>query len=430
MNKSVVVSNSFLSACIIVLVSVACMAAPQWHLIGLSGQRVISVYSDPGSPLLAGTDHGLRLLLGGSWYDEFGGLPSDLPVWDILGLANGDIVVAVGDGSKSDGIYLGRNILDGPPIFEFELIDYVLKPTALAGSGDTIYTGTSNAVYQCLSLDSLEPLKMQEWAFGVEMPVCADMLVFQDGTLYAGGFDSSPEPGPGNLVTLANDSMESIRQLNVTSLAQGNFFEVGPWELVIGTCDDGIYNYIPSATNNRWQHRDSPQNQPVTAIAAIPNLIWSYTLYVALPGGIYSVHGDTWTEIGAIPHPPTCFGAKSLLGGFELLAGTESGLYEYAEESTRANAEHVHDLQEGEDREIIPYKDQLLFGNKAGGVVEVKVFELTGKVLSNTSIHAGEKGLRRIPIGDTGTGSIGDGLRFIQLRTEKNMTVKHFVQFR
>lgn len=333
----------FMLEYIIALSSFSPQAAPAWHSLGLEDDTVNCLYIIQEDLLFAGTNRGLFLKWG---ENEWLGVPVNghtLPVLAMVRGSDNRLIVAIGAGTYSDGIYEGHDILDGPPFYAFNsLIDWLVNPGCLTAcsSGDTVYAGSGNSVYRSvLGIDRqyglLEKIKTPVNCFGVEMPFCSDLYISGvfENTLLAGGYDRSPEPGQGHALAgyNDNDSLVVLRDLNVSSISEGVFWEVGPSEIFFGTIDDGIHRLNPISSSEPWTSFDSPDNGPVRDMIAVPTMIFSDALVVAVQSGIFTGIGSGWTEIGDLPAVPNCIYAfeQGLNGVY--FAGTEKGVFRYGE---------------------------------------------------------------------------------------------------
>jgi hypothetical protein len=311
------------------------LCAPAWHSQGLDNHNVRSLLVINDTRIIAGTDSGLYIFWGSGWIKIDN---STLPANALVKTDDGAILAACGNGSRSDGIYLGQDMLDGPPFYVFSLVDWAMWPTALGLKGqDTLYVGAPNRIYRSvrrsLSFDwsNLVEIKTPPWCFGVESPRCAAVHAFRGaGTVYAGGYDQSPMPGPGNLIYVEGDTSRKLLQYNVSALASGTFYEVGPSELVFGTTDDGLYRYNP--VTRGLTHIPSPNSEPVRHVITAASMLWSDFLYVAVQGGVYqggSFGSTTLSPVGVFPGVvPNCL-AHIAFG--DLYAGTSGGVYRYGE---------------------------------------------------------------------------------------------------
>ena len=208
---------------------VSAQAQPSWQLLGLSDRSINCVLADDTTMILAGTDSGMSVYWNKRWYD----FSLILPVTSIVRFSNEVIFVGAGNGSRSDAVYIGNKIIFGPPFYALRFQQYFIEPTAMAINNTRaiprLYVGGRNDVsIGMVGTDTLypfQPLKIPAYAFGVEKPRCADLILFGDTTLYAGGYDQSTMMGgPGNLLILIKDSLQVARRLDVTALAQGSLW--------------------------------------------------------------------------------------------------------------------------------------------------------------------------------------------------------------
>jgi hypothetical protein len=316
------------------------LAAPVWYSLGLEDRVVNCILADDTNMVVAGTDSGVSVYWHSAWYHI-----DMLPTKALVRLPGGAVAAACGNGSRSDGVYIGTVRIYGPPFYIFSISNgnWLMQPTALAlkrtvVSRDTttlLYVGSGSAVAVGQvakdSLLSLTSLKMPAYAFGVEEPWCAGLHAFSDtGALYAGGSDRGAMPGPGSLLRLDGDSLVIVRRLNVTGLDEGKFFEVGPQELAIGTVDSGVIRYNPATA--AWTHLGSPAGEAVLCVRVVtPQVGWSDALYAGTASGVYR---SGWTEIGDLKVAPRFLCPMGQWG--DLLAATGAGVYLYGNQSTVA----------------------------------------------------------------------------------------------
>jgi hypothetical protein len=324
-----------------------------WYSLGLEDQKVSCIVSDDTSTILAGTDNGVAVRFAGKWFRANG---VSMPVSAMVRISSAKVIAAMGNGSKSDGLYIGTKIR-GEPYFEFALLCYITEPQALTVTGtrrDTVYAGTKDALYRCVLTDvstdvkaQPEIIKIPPYAFGVEMPSC-NAIEVMSGLLFAGGCDRSPNPGPGHVLVNGKDSMMILRQMNVSAMAAATGVIVRPQSvsnpatLAIGTNDSGIfiYRYIQIAESpvRDWTRFDSPKNEPVRHILPIPLVvvptetvspgIGDDVFLIAAPSGVFLGRNGNWTAVGAIPARP---GYLAMYGNSydSYLAGTEKGVFRY-----------------------------------------------------------------------------------------------------
>jgi hypothetical protein len=241
------------------------------------------------------------------------------------------------------------------------------------------------------TLYPFQPLKIPAYAFGIEMPYCAGLILFGDTTLYAGGYDQSTMMGgPGNLLILIRDSLQVARRLDVTALAQGSFMEVGPLELVIGTRDSGVVFYSPSLFIP-WTTIPGPTKEPINDLMTMPGMMFSDMLVAAVASGVYTSggHSTEWTEVGDIPAPPNCLAVRgTATGSMEgvLMAGTSKGVYLYAQPSAIRDR-RLPETAAGNVRPVMGRNGEVLLflPVSPGRTAEVAVYTVSGKLYARIS---------------------------------------------
>jgi hypothetical protein len=320
-------------------------AQASWQSLGLEDRSINCILADDTTAILAGTDSGMSVYWNSRWYN----FSLTLPVTSIARFSGNVIFVGAGNGGKSDAVYIGYKIILGPPFYALRFQQYFIEPTAIVINNTLaiprLYVGGRNVVSVGMiesasgsdTLYPLGPLKIPPYAFGLTTPYCAG-LEFFNGTLYAGGYDTSTMMGrPGNLLMLSGDTLLIVRRLNVTALVQGTFMETGPLELVTGTRDSGVIYYSPSAFIP-WITVPSPNKEAVNDLLAVPGMMFSDMLVAAVASGVYTSggHSTTWTELGDVPASPNCCAVRGRASGSMegvLMAGTSKGVYLYTKPS-------------------------------------------------------------------------------------------------
>ncbi|MBN2188387.1 MAG: hypothetical protein JW699_02950, partial [Chitinispirillaceae bacterium] len=303
---------SLLCGAVLVFSCTLASAQPSWQLLGLDDRSINCILADDTTMILAGTDSGMSVYWNKRWYE----FSLTLPVTSIVRYSDNLIFAGAGNGSRSDAVYIGDKIILGPPFYALRLQQYFVEPTAMTINNTTavprLYAGGRNRVsVAMIGADTLHPfdtVKIPAYAFGVEKPRCADLLLFGDTTLYAGGYDESTlMGGPGNLLALVKDSLGVARKFDVTALAQGTFMEAGPLELVVGTRDSGVWFYSPSMFIP-WTTIPGPDREPVRDLLTMPGMMFTDMLIAASSSGVFSSggHSTVWTEVGDIPASPNC----------------------------------------------------------------------------------------------------------------------------
>jgi hypothetical protein len=336
--------------------SFSTIAAPAWYSLGLDDRAVHCILADDTSKIIAGTDSGVSVRTGNAkWFHI-----KMLPVRALERVSSTAVAAAAGNGSKSDGIYIGQDIINGPPFYSFTLGQYLANPSVLtaeqivtiaAAPGPTaiLYAGNSNSVVSGLvsndSLKTLKPIGIPAYAFGVEMPYCSSLHLFS-GQLFAGGYDISPAPGLSYLLhlsdALSGDTMYTMRKMKATAISEGRFSSIlgsSSLVMVIADADSGIFFYNQSMSNP-WRRIAGPTSNPIQSLYVLSGPVNDNTLYAANKDGVYEtgIRGTiqasmaNWSEIGNLPVEPHYITRLGL--GSDLVAGTVKGLYRYGENTT------------------------------------------------------------------------------------------------
>lgn len=391
---------SLVGGTILLFAASSTRAQPSWQLLGLSDRSINCILADDTTMILAGTDRGMSLYWNRTWYD----FSVRFPVTSILRLSSAVIFIGAGNGSMSDAVYIGVNIINGPPFYALRFQQYFLEPTAMALNNSTgiprLYVGGRNIVsVGMIGSDTLYPLqllKIPPYAFGVENPKCADLFMFGGATLYAGGYDRGVMAGPGSLLRLSVDSLQTIRRLDVSVLAQGAFTGgTGIQQrLVIGTRDTGVLLFEP--VGQTWTAIPSQNRQPVNDLIIIPGSGVPSMIIAAFDSGVYINNGliQTWSEVGNIPALPQCITPRgTITGGMlsgALLAGTPKGVYIYAlPTGIRERASPFNTVQpadpivcmNGEVRFLLP---KCFYG----GRVDIAVYSASGRLYKRVAVSS------------------------------------------
>jgi hypothetical protein len=329
-------------------------AAPTWYPLGLADRGVNCILADDTNLIVAGTDSGVSVYSNATWYHI-----SMLPAKALVRLSSGVVAAACGNGSRSDGIYIGRALLTRPPYYTFDISNgnWIAEPTAvevqaIAGSKDTtalLYAGNGTSVVRGAvvkdTLRTLEPLVFPAYAFGVEQPFCAGLHVFSlDSRLYAGGYDGSPMGSSSSLLYLHGDSLYAMRRMKASALVEGRFSSIllsGSLVMAVADVDSGVFFYNP-ATGSPWRKVSGPTKNPIRSLFVGRDMSGAGNdneLYAVNSDGVYrSTQGEIqlWAEVGNIPADPRCVTGMGIATSDKLLAGTATGVYRYGEQSTHA----------------------------------------------------------------------------------------------
>jgi hypothetical protein len=325
-------------------------AASSWTYVGLKGETINSIlpmmeYSPNG--IMVGTQTGIWNYEYTWWEHSF----NKLPVHDILKIPGERLLAAMGNGSDSDGVYLGKVVAIGEPgtRWGFSLLVKCPHPTALAFQAiamDTtclgrLYVGNAEGVrsgYLCKGADNnlvcdLTLVNCPDHPFG---STCTSMIVgSDDGMLYAGGYNQGINPVPASNAWLLRGNttgLTALKKMNVTSIMELPEQKIGSRQvklIAVATIDSGIQTFdsgtpyvdggVPSRVFLEANIRD----------IAVFNLNGDAHFVAETPSGVYFFLGwaadPTWMKY-PLPGAPKCLAHHE---GKMLWAGTDSGVYRY-----------------------------------------------------------------------------------------------------
>jgi hypothetical protein len=329
-------------------------ASQSWIYVGQKGETINCILPMAGTGpngIMVGTNTGIWQFEYTWWDHSYTGLP----VHAIIKISDGQLLAAMGNGSDSDGVYVGKIVAIGEPgeRWGFSLLVKCPQPTALAYQAipglDTacsgmLYVGGADGVragYLCTGLDK-KPICGLTAMTGVPNPFYITSMVVgsDDHMLYAGGrIDLIPIAGPGPapyswMLRGNSTGLTALKKMNTTSIVELPA-QRGP--------DDGLIRYIAAATvdsgvqfinNASFMARRPPPvaAEPIVAVVAFRTfsaLNWS-ELIAATPSGVFrqcAPNADCiWSKMEKLPGIPKCL-AQNL--GTTLWAGTDSGVYRY-----------------------------------------------------------------------------------------------------
>ncbi|MCP4713292.1 MAG: hypothetical protein GY869_32075, partial [Planctomycetes bacterium] len=136
----------------ILLIPIFCHAYT-WESIGPTDVNVNEYYTGPGVEVLCTSD-GMLVRNLDDW-DEYSN--GNLPIWDVMEFDNESILVIMGDGSWSDGIY--RFNLTNQ---EFEVLEWCVRPRFLAHSLEHYYVGYEYGLFR--SENGLDWVEVDDFA--------------------------------------------------------------------------------------------------------------------------------------------------------------------------------------------------------------------------------------------------------------------------
>jgi len=325
---------------------------PQWTHLGPDSVQVNSIVFDDAGRLIAGTEQGLGIYINNNW--ELISLPGnlDLPVTALVSVGDANksrILLAAGNGSKSDGIFLAEDVLGGPPYYSVSLIDNCVSPQALAARPDNaaVYAGCPREVFYSNRDNAsgrygeLIPIKIPNNAFGVNQPRCGDLYVFStpisaDARLYAGGFDESVDPDEALFLKASGESMTAVAKMNIPAFGAGitGSMQLVTYSLVIATVDEGIFYYTTSTSTPQKLCGSPAGGERVVDMIAyyITSPSNQNVMIAAVNSGVFlrTQVAQAWLEIGNLPEPPVCIALKNrqtVIKNGMLYAGTCNGVY-------------------------------------------------------------------------------------------------------
>lgn len=410
----------------LVVLCIFCLSSGRgrWVSIGPNERTVHKIFLTSKSVLLAATNEGFYYRVGDEW-ELINAVK--LKINDILELSEGTVVTAAGGGgSNSDGVYIGKYSPTADPPYTFSILTYFDFAETLGAKGDTLYVGGRNAVSMIVQDSSgvtpvVQPLKMPDYAFGVERPFCSSLIHFQVAQgvsgLFAGGYDKSQMmPGKGHLLQQLKDSMVIIKDWNVSAMVKGAFAPVGPMELVAGTRDSGLYSLKSGVTPIEWTPMSSPRDRPVNALASVEGPMQGEQLVIAVDSGVFVGRGGNWTEVGDIAHEPLCLSVSEQF--LEAYAGTDKGVYQYSEPTSIDNITYKSNTTQT----ISHYRvdNNLLkvtLSLPEDGSVGIVLYNLSGKKLCTVFEGLVEKGERDIsaPVNTSDNRPLGKGMYLLRV---------------
>jgi len=352
--------KNFLQCCIcFTIIFSFTLSAQEWELLGLKEHKVFSILLQDNF-MLAGTDTGIYSAMNPVTNPTFykvgneGDGAFNLPAYDMKISGSIEAIAALSDGTRSDAVYLLERIIKGPPYYAASRIDYFLDVSALAVTKengilpDTLYAGSGNSIQMSIRsgdlvkpvFSSFQELRIPQGAFGVEMPYCAAMECWPyNNMLFAGGYDKSPEPGPGHLLWNQKDSLRILRKLNVTAIVCGETGDVIMRNVFFATRDSGIWHTNVVMSSPPVFLCESPGKEAINDLYMVNgNFAKPAKFYCAVKSGVYTNgSGVLWVKLGKLPVQPLCvyhITRANTLQDSILFAGTENGIYVYKFPST------------------------------------------------------------------------------------------------
>ncbi len=342
----------YLHLFVIVLIAICSAISEEtnWQQIGLNDQPVKHLLFYGDSNFLAGSSKGLYLFSNNRWYSYEG--MQNIAITGMAFIGSGDLVVISGDGKETDGIYIGRAVINGPPFFQFKKKSYFSKPQALAVQGvnmGTLYIGSGNTVvYSAYTIEdplSFDTIPLPPQCFGNKEPYCSSITIFNwllGDVIFAGGYD---EPGSeSELIRYFENQIDSLLPLSISTIAY-DYYSGNSSDIYFATRDSQVYYYgYYSSARNPQPLTKSPNNEMIFHIQPVMAPTLGDTLFVAVESGVYykySKGNDTWEKIGQIPVIPYSVLVDKTVKRRRVIAGTEMGVYIYDTISTGAFYTHT-----------------------------------------------------------------------------------------
>jgi hypothetical protein len=274
-------------------------------------------------------------------------------------LADGRILAAAGNGSDTDGVYLGEVVAIAEPgtMYAFTLKAKCPLPAALAlgpkalAQGDIgesgctahFYAGTRTGIYHgTICGDVVSWLPTLTYPSGALSSVCSSVQVFSGDTMvYAGGYSgkllmrlgplgkSAIVADPEAYLLRGRSELTAVKRSNTTAMAE--LTTAGEVFLAIATLDSGVQLLSGGRVVSTLPPPVS--REPILAMTPIPMRYLidgdnQNRLAIATPSGIYTRclpdENCVWSTTGKPPAAVRCLAQQNRA---VLWAGTDSGLY-------------------------------------------------------------------------------------------------------
>lgn len=436
----------------LITIGISSLTAGNWKSVGLDSLKVNCIISTHES-IIAGTEKGLYFLDNDSlkqWI-RYPGLASNISIQDINYGSNGELLVSAGGGSNSDGIYGGIDLLDGAPYYEFSLITYLDFPQAIGYYNDTLIVGSKNTLYYAIRDDveslvpgiffkPLETISIPPYSFGVEEPVVSDIYYsYTQGGFFVLGYDASPEPGRGSLLSTTTAAATEILDSSTTSIYE----QYQGWSLnsniFVGGLD-GLYKSNSNTTifiNEKMEKRQytsfekipTPNNQKVnhiTGIMSSPIIIDGVAdICIATNDGVFlKDYNDEWTEFGDIPVVPYMVlpvfkmaGSGSNLEDIGYIyAATNEGVYRYTFYDPTPISSSINKIKPNS----ISIKNHILKIN-TNNINSIEIFNIAGKkIFSNYQLNS-----KKVML-DLKQLNLSSGAYIVNIKNENNSMNRKF----
>lgn len=370
--------------------------ANSWKSIGLDSLKINCMYTT-GNHIFAGTENGLYIYgdISQKWI-KLAGVPN-LPISDIIAGNGSEIILSANaGGSNSDGIYVGLDIMDGEPYYEFQLLEYEMFVENIGYYNDTLLFGGKNNLLSAIRLPikSLWPqfsdpkkINIPQNAFGVEQPYCSEIKYSTlTNSFFVAGYDKSPIPSEGMLISGTSEKLTPYYEKSSTSFVEifvgfigGNSMYVGGIDKVYKFSSDTLI--IETPNNSKVNHISKTDKGEMT-------IGGSGYICISTDDGVYLTNDDkTWKEIGNIPQKPTM--TIEVISNSEsesvttLISATDKGVYQYTfGESGTINNSKIN----LNSSNFIKFKNEIInfsYPNNLNKNISLNLFSISGKKIKS-----------------------------------------------
>jgi ligand-binding sensor domain-containing protein len=395
------------------LITLVCAETP-WQFEDFKDESVNTIItfspSHGDNAVMVGTSTGIYLHEYGYSICVWKGLP----VHDMKRIAYGKILAAAGNGSDSDGIYMGEIVAVAEPgtLWEFKLLKKINMPTAVAFKSQIsgvcdgiIYVGNSSGVFTGQLCDKMVNNLKQLSSPSNPWSRCSALQFSSDGTFWAGGtfHDRVAFNIQDTALLLSGGSeLRKVKSLDVVSMV--NYSILNDSLLAIATYDSGIHVY--KGTQLQWTIESPEKNTTIVAIAPfLQNGIsggWQ-SLVAASSSKVYleclPESQRTWVPLGTPPSAELRCLAQAQ--DRVLWLGTSKGVYRY-EPSTSVETKAALDacisipvptVSNGNGRLSFSVPTAML------GSSTLRIFDMLGKCVRIVTITDGNEAIRNLSSG-------------------------------
>jgi hypothetical protein len=385
-------------------------AAPAWTPFGLKGETVNTILTLPAGlgddAIMVGTSNGIRCHAYGVWQDVMTGLP----VYDFCPVSGYEILAAAGNGSDTDGIYLGKVIAWGEPgvWWQFKLLVKYPRPTAVAylASGamggrcdGTLFAGNASGVRRgALCDDSVEGFAAMTAPAGPWSQCAALFADSTDRSLWAGGNYNNVLTNVYAVASLLRGTGELTEQKKLNVIDVFRYSSERDTFTAVATVDSGVVLYKNGAFRSRVPTRTI--TEPMLAVVPFPTQsdygYGKWTMLIgATPSGVFRQCPPTadciWgSGFGPLIPRVNCLAQYQ---GRVLWAGTDSGVYRYEFTTgtvlsnalrSRSSAVNVQAISTGAGAV------RVRIAGSGRALLALRIFDTRGRMVKSTACTAGE----------------------------------------